>query len=198
MRTLSATLCQLLTQESVVRLQLSNLAFKHSKLLVSDITFNLQVLNSVVVFYAILVMNYLPRMKASTEMLRHRKAVFKNCTITFCHSVKEIVRLQCYQDVAIAVYSTSTFPSRVLISTIMDWCFTVHNVSTTITIFRRRLPILQQYPSRLTTTFTWKPLVTVGFSRFIYFLTLFDVTYLYHNNIILENGRNIQVGCHNA
>ncbi len=94
-------------------LQIRYSSFQNSDLHMSIITNKLQVLKSIIIFNAILMVYDLPSMKATTKMFRHYKAVFTNIIAMFLnHRVKEIIWKQSDKHVSMSIHSSATPPCR--------------------------------------------------------------------------------------
>ncbi len=86
------------------------LHLKNSYLLVSIITDKLKIVYSVVVSNMVLMVNYLPRMKITPQVLSHYKAVFLNITLCISHWIKEVVWVNLYGKIATPIFCSSASP----------------------------------------------------------------------------------------
>ncbi len=92
--------------------KISNPLFKYSYLLMSIVSNKLKVLNAVIIFDTILMMDYLPRMKTSPQMFSHDKTMLTNITSLSNHRIEEIIRENFNFNIAQSSCST-TFPKMV-------------------------------------------------------------------------------------
>lgn len=76
----------------------------------------LKILYSIVIFNMVLVVDYFPSMKITTEMFSHYKAMFVNISPAFCHRIEEIIGVKSNQYVATPIGSPAPPPIMVLTS----------------------------------------------------------------------------------
>lgn len=119
-------------------LSISQFLFKNGiRNMIDSIWEQLQILNPVIIFDAILMMHYFPRQKASPQMLSHNKAMLWYITSSTNHRIKEVIRLQPQLYITSDKKST-TFPHRILlfpksvtVSTMQAYGFTFINKNPT-------------------------------------------------------------------
>ena len=70
------------------------------------------------VFNPVLMVNQLPRLKTSTEVLCHYKAVFQNIAIFMYHRVKEILGGEPNMNIPTLIPTSTSFPVVMVYSAI--------------------------------------------------------------------------------
>lgn len=173
---------KLISQCFVFFLQLFNLHFKRCYLLVPIIRDKLEVLNSIVGFNVVFMMDYLPTMEVATEMFRHYKAMLKDIVVGFIgHGVKEIIGLEKYQVIAVR-HTSSTLPALMLFGKGMEHLSTVARLASQA----NRVSLINCNPFSPPTIRTSKPLKFSSTCLIPYFPTLLELSQYRHMNIIQD------------
>lgn len=164
---------QFLLKFLVLSLKVFYSILKNSDLFMSIISDQLKVLNSVIKWVSIYVMNYLPSVKTATKTFCHYQPVFFHITFLVRHWIKEVilVNIDRYIRPFSSYFTTSALPTRVL-------CTTFADMKTLSAPFANRFIVLKCHPTFSPTSWASNPDI---FSTLVSFLGGWALVYPFTN-----------------